>query len=250
MISQEKIKKDKDNGKLILQDYIYLCDVFLFIFLPIGWKIGECFHYTVCIFISIVIRIISVGMIIIFFYLENNIMITISLILFNIGNTISCLRSLQNSCKFYMKNFGLVYALYLSVASFGSLMFTGLRKLIIKNNDNLIVNDMYLYVTGAITLLFSFCEMFFSTMYKEKHDLKIVKSSNSKSSLIDNNDENSNISESLDEMASDYNLSREKSYSSLILFKINIKKVLFSKLNLQLVYFYICDFCKYINNYI
>ena len=250
MISQEKIKKNIDNGKLILEDYIYLCDVFLFIFLPIGWKIGECFYYTVCIFISIVIRIISVGMIIIFFYLENNIMITISLMLFNIGNTISCLRSLQNSCKFYMKNFGLVYALYLSGASFGSLMFTGLRKLIIKNNDNLFVNDMYLYVTGAITLLFSFCEMFFSTMYKEKHDLKIVKSSNSKSSLIDNNDENSNISESLDEMASDYNLSREKSYSSLILFKINIKKVLFSKLNLQLVYFYICDFCKYINNYI
>ena len=117
MISQEKIKKDKDNGKLILQDYIYLCDVFLFIFLPIGWKIGECFHYTVCIFISIVIRILSVGMIIIFFYLENNIMITISLILFNIGNTISCLRSLQNSCKFYVKNFGFVYALYLSAAS-------------------------------------------------------------------------------------------------------------------------------------
>ena len=61
------------------------------------------------------------------------------------------------------------------------------------------------------------------------------------------NENNDNSSDKLDDLISDYNIGKEKSFSSLILYKINVKKVLCSKINIQLIYFYICDFCKYIS---
>lgn len=65
-----------------------------------------------------------------------------------------------------------------------------------------------------------------------KHkDILKSKDSNSTSSS------NENTSDKLDDITSDYNLSRQRSFSSLILYKINIKKVIFSKINLQLIYF-------------
>ena len=237
IMALDKINKKEDE--LLLQEFIYLSDMFLFLFLPIGFKFGEFFDFTVCIFISLVIKIISIGMLIIFFFVENNIMIFFSLILFNIGFTISCLKSIQNCCKFYMKDYGLVFAVYFSGSSLGSLVFTCLGKFIIKPDDSLFISNIYLYVSGAIVLIIGFLEMSTTTKYKEYLNEK-------------NNDSNSlsieytDMSERFEEMVSDYNLSKEKSYSSLILFKINIKKALISKMNIQLIYIYICDFCKYI----
>ncbi len=236
-------KANKKNDEILLQEFIFLSDIFLFLFLPVGFKLGELFNFTSCIFLSLVIRIISIGMLIIFFFVENNIMILISLSLFNIGYTISCLKSVQNCCKFFMKNFGLVYAIYFSGSSFGSLVFTFLGKLIINKEDSSIISNIYLYISGTTALLFGFLEMASSNIYRERKGYKKYKKekdNNSGSLSIDNND----ISEPLDEMVSDYDLSKEKSYSSLILFKINIKKALISKINIQLIYIYVSDFCK------
>jgi len=236
-------KANKKNEEILLQEFIFLSDIFLFLFLPIGFKLGELFNFTVCIFLSLVIRIISIGMLIIFFFVENNIMILISFSLFNIGYTISCLKSVQNCCKYFMKNFGLVYALYFSGSSFGSLVFTFLGKLIINREDSPIINNIYLYTSGTIALLLGFLEMATSNIYRDRKGYKKYKkekNSNTSSLSIDNND----VTEPLDEMVSDYDLSRERTYSSLILFKINIKKALISKINIQLIYIYICDFCK------
>jgi hypothetical protein len=236
-------KPNKKNDQIILQEFIFLSDIFLFLFLPVGFKLGELLNFTVCIFASLVIRIISIGMLIIFFFVDNNIMILISLSLFNIGYTISCLKSVQNCCKFFMKNFGLVYAVYFSGSSFGSFIFTYLGKFIIKKDDSFIKNNIYLYISGSMALLFGFLEMASSKIYRELKGYKKYKkekNNNSISLSMENND----ITEPLEEMISDYDLSREKSYSSLILFKINIKKALISKINIQLIYIYICDFCK------
>ena len=236
-------KANKKNEEILLQEFIFLSDIFLFLFLPIGFKLGELFNFTACIFLSLVIRIISIGMLIIFFFVENNIMILISFSLFNIGYTISCLKSVQNCCKYFMKNFGLVYAIYFSGSSFGSLVFTFLGKLIINREDSLIINNIYLYTSGTIALLLGFLEMATSNIYRDRKGYKKYKkekNSNTSSLSIDNND----VTEPLDEMVSDYDLSRERTYSSLILFKINIKKALISKINIQLIYIYICDFCK------
>jgi hypothetical protein len=142
-----------------------------------------------------------------------------------------------------MKNFGLVYAVYFSGSSFGSFIFTCLGKFIIKKDDSFIKNNIYLYISGSMALLFGFLEMASSKIYRELKGYKKYKkekNNNSISLSMDNND----ITEPLEEMISDYDLSREKSYSSLILFKINIKKALISKINIQLIYIYICDFCK------
>ena len=236
-------KANKKNEEILLQEFIFLSDIFLFLFLPIGFKLGELFNFTACIFLSLVIRIISIGMLIIFFFVKNNIMILISFSLFNIGYTISCLKSVQNCCKYFMKNFGLVYAIYFSGSSFGSLVFTFLGKLIINREDSPIINNIYLYTSGTIALLLGFLEMATSNIYRDRKGYKKYKkekNSNTSSLSIDNND----ITEPLDEMVSDYDLSRERTYSSLILFKINIKKALISKINIQLIYIYICDFCK------
>ena len=236
-------KANKKNEEILLQEFIFLSDIFLFPFLPIGFKLGELFNFTACIFLSLVIRIISIGMLIIFFFVKNNIMILISFSLFNIGYTISCLKSVQNCCKYFMKNFGLVYAIYFSGSSFGSLVFTFLGKLIINREDSPIINNIYLYTSGTIALLLGFLEMATSNIYRDRKGYKKYKkekNSNTSSLSIDNND----ITEPLDEMVSDYDLSRERTYSSLILFKINIKKALISKINIQLIYIYICDFCK------
>ena len=236
-------KANKKNDEILLQEFIFLSDIFLFLFLPIGFKLGELFNFTACIFLSLVIRIISIGMLIIFFFVENNIMILISFSLFNIGYTISCLKSVRNCCKFFMKNFGLVYAIYFSGSSFGSLVFTCLGKLIVNREDSLIINNIYLYTSGTIALLLGFLEMATSNIYRDRKGCKKYKkekNSNTSSLSIDNND----VTEPLDEMVSDYDLSRERTYSSLILFKINIKKALISKINIQLIYIYICDFCK------
>jgi hypothetical protein len=236
-------KANKKNEEILLQEFIFLSDIFLFLFLPIGFKLGELFNFTACIFLSLVIRIISIGMLIIFFFVENNIMILISFSLFNIGYTISCLKSVQNCCKFFMKNFGLVYAIYFSGSSFGALVFTCLGKLIVNREDSPIINNIYLYTSGTIALLLGFLEMATSNIYRDRKGYKKYKkekNSNTSSLSIDNND----VTEPLDEMVSDYDLSRERTYSSLILFKINIKKALISKINIQLIYIYICDFCK------
>ena len=236
-------KANKKNEEILLQEFIFLSDIFLFLFLPIGFKLGELFNFTACIFLSLVIRIISIGMLIIVFFVENNIMILISFSLFNIGYTISCLKSVQNCCKYFMKNFGLVYAIYFSGSSFGSLVFTFLGKLIINREDSPIINNIYLYTSGTIALLLGFLEMATSNIYRDRKGYKKYKkekNSNTSSLSIDNND----VTEPLDEMVSDYDLSRERTYSSLILFKINIKKALTSKINIQLIYIYICDFCK------
>ena len=236
-------KAIKKNDEILLQEFIFLSDIFLFLFLPIGFKLGELFNFTACIFLSLVIRIISIGMLIIFFFVENNIMILISFSLFNIGYTISCLKSVQNCCKYFMKNFGLIYAIYFSGSSFGSLVFTFLGKLIINREDSPIINNIYLYTSGTIALLLGFLEMATSNIYRDRKGYKKYKkekNSNTSSLSIDNND----VTEPLDEMVSDYDLSRERTYSSLILFKINIKKALISKINIQLIYIYICDFCK------
>jgi hypothetical protein len=236
-------KANKKNDEILLQEFIFLSDIFLFLFLPIGFKLGELFNFTACIFLSLVIRIISIGMLIIFFFVENNIMILISFSLFNIGYTISCLKSVQNCCKFFMKNFGLVYAIYFSGSSFGALVFTCLGKLIVNREDSPIINNIYLYSSGTIALLLGFLEMATSNIYRDLKGYKKYKkekNSNTSSLSIDNND----VTEPLDEMVSDYDLSRERTYSSLILFKINIKKALISKINIQLIYIYICDFCK------
>ena len=209
-------KPNKKNDQIILQEFIFLSDIFLFLFLPVGFKLGELLNFTVCIFASLVIRIISIGMLIIFFFVEN---------------------------KFFMKNFGLVYAVYFSGSSFGSFIFTCLGKFIIKKDDSLVKNNIYLYISGSMALLFGFLEMASSKIYRELKGYKKYKkekNNNSISLSMDNND----ITEPLEEMISDYDLSREKSYSSLILFKINIKKALISKINIQLIYIYICDFCK------
>jgi hypothetical protein len=142
-----------------------------------------------------------------------------------------------------MKNFGLVYAIYFSGSSFGSLVFTCLGKLIINREDSPIINNIYLYTSGTIALLLGFLEMATSNIYRDRKGYKKYKkekNSNTSSLSIDNND----VTEPLDEMVSDYDLSRERTYSSLILFKINIKKALISKINIQLIYIYICDFCK------
>jgi hypothetical protein len=142
-----------------------------------------------------------------------------------------------------MKNFGLVYAVYFSGSSFGSFIFTCLGKFIIKKDDSLVKNNIYFYISGSMALLFGFLEMASSKIYRELKGYKKYKkekNNNSISLSMDNND----ITEPLEEMISDYDLSREKSYSSLILFKINIKKALISKINIQLIYIYICDFCK------
>ena len=236
-------KANKKNEEILLQEFIFLSDIFLFLFLPIGFKLGELFNFTACIFLSLVIRIISIGMLIIVFFVENNIMILISFSLFNIGYTISCLKSVQNCCKYFMKNFGLVYAIYFSGSSFGSLVFTFLGKLIINREDSPIINNIYLYTSGTIALLLGFLEMATSNIYRDRKGYKKYKkekNSNTSSLSIDNND----VTEPLDEMVSDYDLSRERTYSSLILFKINIKKALISKINIQFIYIYICDFCK------
>ena len=218
-------KANKKNEEILLQEFIFLSDIFLFLFLPIGFKLGELFNFTACIFLSLVIRIISIGMLIIFFFVENNIMILISFSLFNIGYTISCLKSVQNCCKYFMKNFGLVYAIYFSGSSFGSLVFTFLGKLIINREDSPIINNIYLYTSGTIALLLGFLEMATSNIYRDRKGYKKYKkekNSNTSSLSIDNND----VTEPLDEMVSDYDLSRERTYSSLIIFKINIKKAL------------------------
>jgi hypothetical protein len=142
-----------------------------------------------------------------------------------------------------MKNFGLVYAIYFSGSSFGTLVFTFLGKLIINREDSPIINNIYLYTSGTIALLLGFLEMATSNIYRDRKGYKKYKkekNSNTSSLSIDNND----VTEPLDEMVSDYDLSRERTYSSLIIFKINIKKALISKINIQLIYIYICDFCK------
>jgi hypothetical protein len=142
-----------------------------------------------------------------------------------------------------MKNFGLIYAIYFSGSSFGSLVFTFLGKFIINREDSPIINNIYLYTSGTIALLLGFLEMATSNIYRDRKGYKKYKkekNSNTSSLSIDNND----VTEPLDEMVSDYDLSRERTYSSLILFKINIKKALISKINIQLIYIYICDFCK------
>ena len=142
-----------------------------------------------------------------------------------------------------MKDFGLVYAIYFSGSSFGSLVFTFLGKLIINKEDSPIINNIYLYTSGTIALLLGFLEMATSNIYRDRKGYKKYKkekNSNTSSLSIDNND----VTEPLDEMVSDYDLSRERTYSSLILFKINIKKALISKINIQLIYIYVSDFCK------
>ena len=88
---------------IFLQEYIKFPDLFLFFFLPIGFKISELLDFTVGIFISIVAQIIGMAMAIVFFIIENKIMILISLSIFNIGNTLNSLKLIQNSCKFYKK---------------------------------------------------------------------------------------------------------------------------------------------------
>ena len=62
---------NKNTEKLFipkkLQEYINFPDILLFCFLPLGYKIGELFDFSICLFISLFIQIISIGMIIIFF---------------------------------------------------------------------------------------------------------------------------------------------------------------------------------------
>ena len=224
---------------IFLQEYIKFPDIFLFFFLPIGFKISELLDFTVGIFISIVVQIIGMAMAIVFFIIENKIMILISLSIFNIGNTLNSLKLIQNSCKFYKKNFGLVFAVYLSSSSLCALIFTSFGKFMINQDETLLVNKYYLLISGVLTLFCGFFEMASSTAYD---GYKNLKSTDSRSSSIDSN----NISERFDSMVSDYNLTREKSYSTVVLYKINTKKVYFYKNNLQLIFIHICDFCKYI----
>ena len=233
----ENMNKNKNN--LFSQEFILFPDLFLLFFLPLGYKLIELFDFTIGLFISIVVQIISIAMVTIFFVVENDIMILISLCLFNIGNSLSCLKSVQNCCRFFMKNYGLVYGVFLSGSSFGCLIFTCLGTFIIKQCDSFFINKIYLFISSSIALICGLLEMASSTKYNEGSKEKI---SNSRISSIDSN----NISEHFDELVSDYNITREKSYSSVILYKINTKKVIFTKINLQFIYIYICDFCKYI----
>ena len=85
-----------------------------------------------------------------------------------------------------------------------------------------------MFVSGFITFL---CGLFVMGLTSKHKDILKSKDSNSTSSS------NENTSDKLDDITSDYNLSRQRSFSSLILYKINIKKVIFSKINLQLIYY-------------
>lgn len=233
---------NKSNENLFipkkLQEYINFPDVLLYFFLPLGYKIGELFDFSICLFISLFIQIISIGMIIIFFVTDYTLFILVSFGLFNIGNTLSCLMLVQNCCKFYLKKVGLIYSIYLSGSSFGSFIFTIFGKFVIKKVGSSFINKIFLFVSGFITFL---CGLFVMGLTSKHKDILKSKDSNSTSSS------NENTSDKLDDITSDYNLSRQRSFSSLILYKINIKKVIFSKINLQLIYFLICDFCKYIS---
>lgn len=235
---------NKNNEKLFLlknlQEYIKFPDILLFLFLPLGYKLGELLDLPVCLFVSLVIQIISIGMILIFFVFDYTLLILISFGLFNLGNIISCLILVQNCCKSYFKKVGFVYSIYLIGSSVGSFIFTISGKFIIKQDDSFI-NKIFLFISGFITFLCAFFVMGLTS--KNIENIK-NRDSNITSSSNENND---NSSDKLDDLISDYNIGKEKSFSSLILYKINVKKVLCSKINIQLIYFYICDFCKYIS---
>ena len=133
---------NKNNEKLFLlknlQEYIKFPDILLFLFLPLGYKLGELLDLPVCLFVSLVIQIISIGMILIFFVFDYTLLILISFGLFNLGNIISCLILVQNCCKSYFKKVGFVYSIYLIGSSVGSFIFTISGKFIIKQDDSFI----------------------------------------------------------------------------------------------------------------
>ena len=215
-------------------------DVLLYLFLPLGYKLGELLDFNECLFLSLLIEFISLGGTVIFILMENFALIIIFICLYNMGNTISSLISVRNCCKFFHRNLGFVYGIYFFGNYFGSLVYTNIGKLIIKKKDPLFIRNKYLLITQTIiTLICGIVAMILNNKHSFEGEQNYSRFSSSAN-------DSRNIEEHFEETISDYNLSYiTSSYtSSLILFKANTKKIFFSNINRQFIYISICDFCK------
>ena len=236
-------KNNKNNYSFLPSNFHYLIlfpDILLYIFLPLGYKIGELLNFNTCLFLSILIQFISLGGAILFILFQNVILILIFLALFNIGSILSSLKMVENCFKFYPGHKGFVLGVHFFGKYFGTLTYTNIGKLIIKKKDSLFIRNKYLLIIESIITII--CGLL-SLILNNKI---IIDSEKNTLSRYESSIDNINAEEHIEEMISDYNLSSMiSSYTnSLVLFKVNIKKVIFSKINIQIIFISICDYCK------
>ena len=226
-----------------------IIDILICIFLSPGALLGKKIGIKLVILIMLIFHF--TAFIILIFFSDNFYLVLLSLGLIGIGSGLSNLNYLRNSWKYFPYNQGLVYGVIISSSGIISTLLTVLADFFIINpNREKTINGIYpknvannvnkyiniIVIIFACMDLIGFLLTFDYDKIPETEEEKFKKLNEQKKKYINNTDINSmkNIST--------YNFEIIKNIEKGV---INIKSAFFSIINLELLIFCFCGFCKF-----
>ena len=246
-----------NNNRRILPINTYYLMVFLdilfYLFLIIGFKIGNNISLRKCILISLIIQYASFA--IIYFFVNNPFITMISMALFNIGSAICFLPSFKNCWKYFPNRNGFINGITLCATGISSSVLTYIGEFIIinpnhkeisinsiNNIDINIINkfSFFLKINACMLIVCGFFGFLLSFEFKDEFtNNDLLESDKSDTGTGTGND-----SSCSQEIISNYNLSKRPSLFETINLKNFQYNAIFSCKHLNLMIIAFLGLCK------